>query len=117
MRIIDQMTDEQILAELGNRLVQLRLEKNLTQADLAQQAGVGVRTVQRLEAGAIGTQLSGFLRVGRILGLVDRLEVFIPEAQESPMALLKRQGKTRQRASGQTSAPEHPRKWTWEDDS
>lgn len=116
MRIESQMTDEQILAELGNRLVRLRLEKNLTQADLARQAGVGIRTVQRLEAG-VGTQLSGFIRVGRILGLVDRLEVFIPESQESPMAMLRRQGKKRMRASGQLSIQEDPGKWKWGDDS
>ena len=119
MNNINQATDEQLLLEIGNRLARLRLEKNLTQAELAQQAGVGLATLQRLEAGASGTQLSGFLRIGRVLGILDRLDAFIPEPQESPMNLLRRQGKTRKRASGQSAEDTDSIEgtWTWEDDS
>ncbi len=40
MKIERLLTDETILAELGSRLVQRRLEFELTQADLAEEAGV-----------------------------------------------------------------------------
>jgi len=63
MKITKQATDEAILGELGGRLAKIRLDRNLTQAQLATQAGVSKRTVERLEAGTVGTQLSGFTRV------------------------------------------------------
>lgn len=51
-------SDCAILAELGNRMRESRLAQNLTQAQLARGAGVGTRTVQPLEAGGVGTQVS-----------------------------------------------------------
>ncbi len=92
-----------------------RLGRNLTQAALAEQAGVSKRTVERLESGAVATQLSGFLRVCRVLGLMEQVENLVPEAVASPMEQLKRQGAKRQRASGKKAAAGAPKKWTWGD--
>lgn len=113
MKIDAQMTDEALLKLIGERLAGLRLARNLTQGQLAEQAGLGLRTVQRLELGATATQLSGFMRVCRVLGLVEQLGTFIPEPTASPMAQLKLQGRTRRRASGAKAAPARGRKWTW----
>jgi transcriptional regulator with XRE-family HTH domain len=113
MKITSQLTDESILRELGGRLAHARLERNLTQAALAEQAGVGKRTVERLESGEVATQLSGFLRVCRALGILERLETLIPEPAPSPMALLKLQGRKRRRASARKAAKPKPKKWTW----
>ncbi len=107
------INDQALLQLLGERLAQLRLAKNLTQGQLAEQAGLGLRTVQRLELGASATQLSGFLRVCRVLGLVERLDLLIPEAVASPMAQLKQAGRKRRRASGNTAAPSLTGQWTW----
>ena len=112
MRISATLTDQAILQEMGERLTQARIALNLTQAALAEQSGVAKRTIERLESGEAATQLSGFLRVCRALGLLDRLELLLPEAPPSPMALLKQQGRKRQRASGAKAAPP-TRKWTW----
>ena len=57
MKIEGLLTDEAILAELAGRFVQRRLELQLTQEMLAEQAGVSKRTVERVEAGAT-TQMS-----------------------------------------------------------
>jgi transcriptional regulator with XRE-family HTH domain len=113
MRIENQMTDDRILLELGERLARVRLEQNLTQNELAREAGVGLRTVQRLETGAVATQLSGFLRVCRALRLAERFEVLIPEPVASPIARLKRAGKQRRRASGRAPAAGGAEKWKW----
>jgi transcriptional regulator with XRE-family HTH domain len=113
VRIEPQLTDDAILGELGARIARTRLERNLTQAALAEQAGVSKRTVERLESGEVATQLSAFVRVCRALALVDRLDSFIPEPVPSPVAQLKLQGRTRRRASGSKIAPKKPRKWTW----
>jgi len=113
MKIHAQLTDQSVLEELGARLASTRLSRNLTQASLAEQAGVSKRTVERLESGEVATQLSGLLRVCRVLGLVEHFESLIPEAVASPMEQLKRQGAKRQRASGRKTAANAPKQWTW----
>jgi transcriptional regulator with XRE-family HTH domain len=113
MDISSKMTDEALLARIGQRLASLRLARNLTQQQLAEQAGLGLRTVQRLELGATATQLSGFLRVCRVLGLVENFEMLLPEPTASPMARLKQQGRTRRRASGTKTATGKSKTWTW----
>ena len=113
MKISFQMPDESVLLELGTRLTAARLAQNLTQAALAEKAGVAKRTVERLESGAVATQLSGFLRVCRALGLLEGLETLVPEQPASPMAQLKEQGHTRQRASKPKASKAKTKKWTW----
>lgn len=116
MKIDNRLTDSSILVEVGTRLARLRLEKNLTQSELARQAGVGVRTVQRLETGAVATQLSGLLRICRALGIVEHFDALIPLAAVSPIAELKRQGRKRQRASGSSAPAQDTGAWTWGED-
>ena len=116
MKITKQATDQTILAELGARLAGERLEHNLTQAQLATQAGVSKSTVQRLESGGVATQLSGFIRVCRVLNLVERFELLIPEPVPGPVAQLKSGGKKRQRASTAKPAASPAGKWQWGDE-
>jgi transcriptional regulator with XRE-family HTH domain len=113
MQIDSKMTDQALLRLIGERLSGLRLARNLTQQQLAEQAGLGLRTVQRLELGAAATQLSGFLRVCRVLGLVENLDAFIPQQAVSPMAQLKQAGRKRQRATGKRTAAGESKNWTW----
>ena len=119
MNITKHTTDEAVLRELGERLNQLRLEQNLTQAQLAGQAGVSKRTVERLESGAVATQLSGFIRVCRALNLIERFDRLIPETAPSPIAQLKLRGRKRRRASATKAAAKAVKassaKWTWKD--
>jgi len=107
------MSDEALLHELGHRIARLRLERNVSQAQLAEQAGISKRTLERLEAGAAATQLSLFLRVLRQLDLLERLELLLPEPQPSPLALLEQQQQaTRQRASRRRIA-KPASSWSW----
>lgn len=116
MKIAGQLTDETLLKELGGRLAGVRLGKNLTQAALAEQAGVSKRTVERLEAGAVATQLSGFVRVCRVLGLLEGFENLVPEAVPGPMEQLKQKRRMRQRASGKKAVSIKPMEWKWGDE-
>ena len=115
MKITKQATDEAILSELGGRLAKIRLDRNLTQAQLATQAGVSKRTVERLEAGTVGTHLSGFIRVCRVLDVIERFDLLVPEPVPSPVEQLKRAGRKRQRASTVKSAKPSAKKWQWGD--
>lgn len=116
MKIVRTLADQTILEELGHRLAASRLAKNLTQIQLAQEAGVSKCTLQRLEAGEVATQLSGLLRVCRALDLIDRFDALLPEAALGPMAQLKTKGRERQRAR-RTKVAAAPKKWIWGEQS
>src|SRR3989304_2190643 len=64
MKLSKQLTDEAILREVGSRLAGARLARNLTQAALAEEAGVSKRTVERLAAGGGAGGASGGGGVG-----------------------------------------------------
>ena len=113
MNITNKVVDAVILRELGERLARARLERNLKQADLAAQAGVSKRTLERMEAGG-ATQLVNLLRVCRALDLVERFETLIPEPVISPVTQLKLQGKARKRAASVADAKPQG-KWQWAD--
>jgi len=110
------LTDDAVLAEIGARLTRRRLDLQLTQANLAEQAGVAKRTVERVEAGA-STQLSTLVRLLRVLDLLPNLDQAIPELPPRPMDLLKRKGKQRQRASSRGRKAETGKPWAWDDES
>jgi len=118
MKISKLLADDAILTELGIRIAHRRLELQLTQAHLAEQAGVAKRTVERIEAGA-SAQMASLIRIFRILELLPNLELMLPDTQPSPMDLLRQKGKIRQRASGrrQTNRIEEPQPWFWDDDT
>ena len=116
MKITKQATDEAILSELGGRLARARLERNLTQAQLAAEAGVSKRTVERLESGSVATQLPGFLRVCRVLDVIERFDLLVPEPVPSPVEQLKLRGRRRQRASAKRKTKAPSKKWQWGDE-
>lgn len=107
-------SDDAILLQLGERLLQYRLNNNLTQAALAKEAGLSARTINRLEHGH-STQLSNLIRILRGLGLLENMDTLIPEQALSPMQQMKLQGKIRQRAS--SAAKKGTGKvWSWGED-
>jgi transcriptional regulator with XRE-family HTH domain len=114
MKIDSTLSDAAVLQELGARLTGHRIEAGLTQAELAAQAGVSKRTLERIEAGH-GSELATLVRLLRALQLTDALDAAVPELPPSPMALLKRRGKPRQRAPrARRPEPGASRKpWTW----
>ncbi len=112
MQINKLMTDDAILAELGQRLAQRRINAQLTQADLAREAGVSKRTVERIEAGA-SAQMASLIRIFRVLDLMSALDDFIPPASPRPMDLVKAKGKIRKRVSSGRKDSGSDKPWTW----
>lgn len=117
MRIDKRLSDEALLRELGHRLAAVRLALNLTQASLAERAGVSKRTVERLESGEVASRLSALVRVCRALDIVDRFEALLPAPAMSPVEQLKLAGRRRERASGRRGPSPAARGWTWGDES
>ena len=111
------MTDDAVLERLGTRLSRFRLDRNLTQADLAVEAGVHKNTVFRLEAGG-SAQLKNLVRVLRVLGLLDRLDAVVPEPVPSPLRQLEELERQRTRAVSKADKEREPSgsEWSWGDD-
>ena len=111
MKFSQTLSDAAVLHEVGTRLAQFRLNRNLTQQALAHEAGVALRTLNRIECGE-PSQTANVIRVLRVLGLLDNLEALVPEPPASPMQQLKLKGKVRQRAS--SAAPARVAEpWSW----
>ena len=110
------LTDDAVLAEIGKRIARYRIDSQMTQAELAEQAGVSKRTVERIEAGA-SVQFSTVIRILRVLDLLQGLDRMIPEPAPRPLDLLKQKGKVRQRASSSKPPEKAQKKWTWGDES
>lgn len=92
----DEMTNAAILQTLGERLKEYRLRRNLQQAELARYAGVNISTVSRIEKGQ-NIMIDSYLRIMRVLEMLDNLDEFIPEPPRSPLLMKKLMGKKKQR--------------------
>lgn len=92
------MTDRAIAKEIAKRIKQQRLNRDLSQRNVAETAGISITAVQGVEKGE--TTITTLIKVLRVLGALDSLESFLPEILVSPLALAKLDGKKRKKASG-----------------
>ncbi len=116
MNIDSMMSDNALLLEIGHRLSRRRVELALTQVDLAREAGVAKRTLERVEAGE-STQTTNLIRILRSLNLLDAVTAAIPESGPRPMDLLQLKGKERQRVSAKKNVQQPQSRWSWGDES
>jgi len=102
-----------VLSALGRRLRRARLDANLTQSDLGRLAGVSLKTVRNAEDGqniSLETLISMLQGVGR----GDDLELLLADGGPSPVELLERQGRARQRATGRRGeSKDAAETWRW----
>src|SRR5580693_2059843 len=84
MKITTELTDMAVLHEIGGRLERRRIDAELTQAQLAEEAGISKRTVERIEAGH-STDFLMLLRVLRSLRLLEVLDTLLPDVSQSPL--------------------------------
>ena len=92
------MSDPAIVREICNNIKQIRLNKNISQAELANLSGLNRVTISRLEAGRSATILS-VIQVLRALDKLEILNAFITEPEISPIKLLQQRETQRQKAS------------------
>src|SRR5580692_4082406 len=102
MKITTDLTDIAVLHEIGDRLERRRIDAQLTQAQLAEEAGISKRTVERIEAG----HSTDFV-------------MLLPDLPQSPLMLLKGRGRAPKRVGhsrrlpGGTAAPKAAAPWKW----
>lgn len=100
------MTDDGVGKELGRRLKELRLRKNVSQLELARSVAVARSTIERLENGT--GKISVLIAVLRELGQLDNLELLLPDQPASPLALAARQGRKKERAGRKRKVQQAP---------
>ncbi len=85
-----------ILREIGQRLKEYRIRKNLQQKELATFAGISLDTVARLEHGS-PISMEKFIRVLRALDMLENFDLLVPEPPISPILLQKLKGRKKYR--------------------
>lgn len=113
MKLYGTENNEIIMKELGKRIQDMRISMNLTQSEMAEQSGVALRTIARIENGE-SVKVENVLNVLRILRVLPNLDLLIQEQVLTPTELVD-YGKKRKRVSGRKKAPEE-KKWTWGDE-
>ena len=108
-----------MLAELGQRVAAWRLDRGLTQEQLAFRVGLGRATLQRLESGA-SVQLTSLVKLLRALGTLDGLDAVVPE--RAPDQTADADGAERQPARRRAPRQHRARAdgdgtWEWRDGS
>ena len=86
------LKDAAVVTQLGKELRRIRLERNLSQAEVAQRAGLDRTTVVKLEAGRAATLLT-VLQVLRAMDRLELLDAFHQEPQPTPYMLVEAQAK------------------------
>ena len=113
---IDHITPDQvILSELGQRLARVRKQQGLSQTVLAQEAGLGVATLRRIESGKSG-QMESWLKIMKALRMTASVDAFLPEKFDSPRAQVisgkvRRSKPDKDKQSSENQVAEAPIKW------
>lgn len=105
-------SSDAIIAALCQRLEEIRLSRNLSQQDLALEAGVSRSTLTRLADGK-PVSLDSFVRVMLALQLADHLAALLPDPSVRPVERVRQGGSERRRASGKRRTTSD---WAWGDE-
>lgn len=114
MEINNLTSDEAVIRELGSRIARYRLNRNITQNDLADRSGLSIATLKRIEAGEHSTNVVNIIRILRELKLLDNMELLLSKEPISPLLKAKTGKKTRKRASSKSiEKTSHNKQWSW----
>ncbi|MBO9195952.1 helix-turn-helix transcriptional regulator [Rhizobium sp. 16-449-1b] len=108
---IDARSSNAISEEIGQKLERLRLSRNITQSQLAADAGISERTLRRLESGDNPT-LDSLLRVLIALKVQQNIDLLVPDSRIRPIERVRTKGAERQRSSS-AKATKKGKPWEW----
>ncbi len=104
------MSDHALAAFIGQFIRSKRMEQNMTQAQLAKDAGISRSTLVLLEKGETAS-LGTLLQVLRMLNQLHVLSVFEITPVVSPLLLVKEEMKKRQRVRTKPSSQKPQTDW------
>ncbi len=104
------MSDKSLSKMIGMFVKNHRLQQNITQDDVAKNAGISRSTLSLLERGETVT-ISTLLQVLRILDLLNVMETFRVQKQISPIELAKLEQQKRQRSRNKKNDKQPESDW------
>lgn len=107
METLHAKSDISLLKQIGTFCKSNRLYRRLTQAQLAERAGLNRTTISQLENEG-NASLNTLIRVLRILDRLDVLRAFDVEKELSPAIIARMERKRKQRVSAKMKQPEEP---------
>ena len=102
MKIEGLTPEPEILKELGLRLARMRKQQGYSQTRLADEAGVGVATIRRIEAGQ-DSQLESWIKILKPLNMIASVDALLPENFASPMAQVMSDQKNRRKSKRESA--------------
>ena len=109
------MSDSAIVTEIGSLIKRIRLQKNITQQQLADKVGLYRSTISEMENGRASSLLS-FIVVLRGLEKLETLNSLSEVPAISPLKLARKEKQSRERASVKKKKNNHhqdPEVLTW----
>jgi transcriptional regulator with XRE-family HTH domain len=106
------LSDNALFKEIGKKLKQMRLNKNITQDELAKISGLDRTTISQLENGRPATLLT-LVQVLRALDKLELLNIFSTEPEISPLEAAKLKRQTRKRASKKKDNDKNEKESEW----
>lgn len=106
-------SSDAVINALFQKIEQIRLSRNISQAALAKEAGVSRSTITRLARGE-NISVDSLVRVMQALGLADHLAALLPNPSVRPVERIRLEGAERRRASPKRKAAGN---WTWGTDA
>jgi transcriptional regulator with XRE-family HTH domain len=94
--------NEDIAGTIGQRVRQYRLNRNITQATLARESSLSETAIKKAEKG--DSTLNTYIKILTVLGKEENLLAAFPDEGESPVQLMRNQGRVKQRARENTSS-------------
>ena len=94
--MLNTLTPQELLENLGENIKTLRLQKNIDRQSLCAQAGISETALRNLEDGK-GATLNTFIRTAKALNKIDWLNSLAPKASINPLHVVKNK-QQRQRA-------------------
>jgi len=107
-----QLSDTAIMAQIGIFVKKTRLQQNVTQAQLAEMAGLNRWTISQIEKGE-AVSLTSLIPILRALDTLYVFNLFEVQEELSPLAYakLKKKGKERARNKGLKAREEEDLGW------
>jgi transcriptional regulator with XRE-family HTH domain len=82
---VDTFNTPQILRLFGERFKSYRLRLRMSQADVAERAGLSISTIHNFETGtAYNLSFGSFFRLLKAIGYTDGVDGLLPELPKSP---------------------------------
>jgi len=93
-RDLNELTNTELVADLGKRFKDYRKRMHITQKEISEQSGLSIFTISTFESGKnTGITLKAFFRLLRMVNQLNQMNYILPNLPKSPKELYLKQFK------------------------